>query len=258
MCDGMCTLWREAGLQSAQTIGGRVRALRMRRSFGRVDVEMIGERMFRIQLQDRLERREDFVRARIRLTFRRPLIPWTQIHHRLGEEDADVRIVRIVLPNLAHRIRVGLIERRAIFRLRIGITMAERLDQVALHRRRVFGVFLRELQFLPGQLRGRRRDEREVDVRSAGERDAPMRHGAFRIEPRRFLKRSDRFAVIETVIKGEALIEITLRLGRIGRDRSRVGAETVEDRLFPVHDACSGQRDGQPERQSNCVRLSFS
>ena len=147
------------------------------------------------------------------LTFWRPLIPRTQIHHRLGEKGADVLIVRIILPDLAHRIRVGLIERRAIFRLRIGITMAERLDQVAFDRRRVFGVFLRELQFLPGQLRGRRRDERQVDVRAAGERDAPMRHGAFRIEPRRFLKRTNRFAVIEAVIKGEALIEITLRPG---------------------------------------------
>ena len=40
----------EAGLQGAQTIGGRGRPFRMRRSFDRVDVKMIGEWMFRIEL----------------------------------------------------------------------------------------------------------------------------------------------------------------------------------------------------------------
>ena len=113
----------------------------MRRSFDRVDVEMIRERMFRIQLQHRVERREDFIRAGIRLTFRRPLIPRPQIHHRFGEKDADIGIVRICLPHFAHRIGIGVIERRAIFRLRIRVTMAERIDQLALDRRRVLRVF---------------------------------------------------------------------------------------------------------------------
>ena len=40
----------EAGLQSAQTIGGGGRTLRMGRGFGRVDVEMIREGMFRVEL----------------------------------------------------------------------------------------------------------------------------------------------------------------------------------------------------------------
>ena len=65
------------------------------------------------------------------------MIPRAQIHHRLGEKRADIRIVRIFLPNLAHRIGISLIERRAIFRLRIGVTMAERFDQIALYRRSV-------------------------------------------------------------------------------------------------------------------------
>ena len=90
-----------------------------------------------IELKDSLESREDFIRARICLAFRRPLIPWAQIHHRLGEEDADILILRVSLPDFAHCIRIGLVERRAILRLRIGITMTERLDQIALDRRRV-------------------------------------------------------------------------------------------------------------------------
>ena len=65
-----------------------------------------------------------------------------------------------------------------------------------------------------------------------------MRHRAFRIEPRRFLKRANRRAVIEAVKKGEALIEIALRLWRIGRDLARIGTESVEERLF------RGARDG--------------
>ena len=59
-----------------------------------------------------------------------------------------------------------------------------------------------------------------------------MRHGAFRIEPRRCLKRTNRFAVVKAVIKGESLIEITLRLWRIGRDFAFVGAKPFEERLL--------------------------
>ena len=45
-----------------------------------------------------------------------------------------------------------------------------------------------------------------------------MRHRAFRIEPRRFLKRANRRAMIEPMIEREALIEVALRFWRIGRD----------------------------------------
>jgi len=47
-------------------------------------------------------------------------------------------------PNFAHRIGIRLIERSAVRRLRICITMTERLDQVALDRRCVRGVLLGE------------------------------------------------------------------------------------------------------------------
>ena len=152
---------REAGLQVAQAIRRGDRALRMRRSFDRVNVKMIRERMFRIHLQHGVECRENFIGAGIWLAFGRPLIPRAQIHHRFREKHADILVVRIFLPDLAHRIGISLIERRAIFRLRIGVTMAERFDQVALDRRSVCRVLLRELQFLPRHLRGRRRHQRE-------------------------------------------------------------------------------------------------
>ena len=231
MCEGMCTLCASPGCSFNQAIGRGNGAFRMRRSFDRVDVKMIRERMFRIQFQHRIERRQDFIRAGIRLTFRRPLIPRPQIHHRFGEKRADVRVVRIFLPDFAHRIRVGLIERRAIFRLRIGVTMTERLDQVALHRRSVLGVLLREREFLPSQLRGGRRHDRVLMCGPQASAIPQCAIAHFRIEPRRFLKRANRRAVIETVEESEALIEIALRFRRVGRDLARIRTEPLEKRL---------------------------
>ncbi len=179
---------RQARLQVAQSVGRRVRALGIPRRFDRVNVKMVRERMFRIEFQDRVECRQDFIRPRLRLAFRRPLIPRAQIHHCFREKRAHVGIGWMRLPNFPHRIGIRQIERTPVFRLRIGITMAERLDQRALDRRGFVGILLRELQFLPGQFGRRRRDERIINMRPAGQRDAPMRHGAFRIETRRFLE----------------------------------------------------------------------
>ena len=90
--------------------------------------------------------------------------------------------------------------------------MTERLDQIALDWRSVLRILLGELEFLPRQLGCRRRHDGKIDVRPARERDSPMCHRAFRVEPSRFLKRADRLAVIETVQEGQSLIEVTLRL----------------------------------------------
>jgi hypothetical protein len=162
---------RQSRLQLAQPIGRLGRALRMRRSLDRVDVEMVGEGMVRIQLQDRLEGSEHLFRAGIRLAFRRPLVPWAQIHRRLGKQDTYFRILRITLPNLAHRIGVSLVERCAIFRLRIGIALTECLDQVLLDLACLGRVLFRQAQFLPGQICRRSRHNREVDVGPAGQGD---------------------------------------------------------------------------------------
>ena len=84
-------------------------------------------------------------------------------------------------------------------------------------------------------------------MRSAGERDAPVRHGAFRIEPRGCLEGADRFAVVEAMIKGEALIEIALRLRRVGRDFAFVGAKPVEERFFGAENSYAGEGKRQHE-----------
>src|SRR5438552_8510488 len=213
---------RYARLQGAQSIRCRHRALRMKRRFVRVNVEMIGKRMPRVQFQDSIQRRENLVRAGSRLTLRRPLIPWTQVHHRFGEEYAYVRIVWILLPDHAHGVGISLIERCAILRLRVSVAMTKSLDQVPFNWRSVLRILLSELEFLPRQLRRRWRHDRKINMRSTGERDSPMCHRAFRIELRRFLKRTNGCAMIKTMQKCQSLIEIALCFRRIGCDLARI------------------------------------
>ena len=156
------------------------------------------------------------------------MIPRAQIHHRFGEKCADIEVVRIFLPNRPHGLGIGLIERRAILRWRIGITVTQRFDQIALHRRRVFGILLCELKFLPRYFHRRWRHHRKINVRPACQSDSPMRHRTLRIEPCRFLERPNGCAVVEAVQKRESLIEISLRLRRIRRDLARVGTKPFE------------------------------
>jgi len=123
---------REAGLQIAKAVRRSNRAFRMRRCFHGMNIKMIRERMIGVQLQHRLKRRQNFVRAGLRLTCGRPLIPRSEVHHRFGKERADVWILGILFPNLAHSIGISAIEGAAIFRLRICITFAERIYQRVL------------------------------------------------------------------------------------------------------------------------------
>src|SRR5882672_7878723 len=55
--------------------------------------------------------------------------------------------------------------------------------------------------------------------------DPPMRHHAARIEFERLAKALYSFVLVEPVAPAQAEIEPALRLGRIGGDRSRTGAE---------------------------------
>ena len=241
---------RHARLQGAQPIRCRRCALRMKRRFVRVNVEMIGKRMPRVQFQDSIQRRENLVCAWIGLTFGRPLIPGSQIHHGFGEKRADIGVVRILLPNRAHGVGISLIERRAVLRLRVGVTTTERFDQIALHWRRVFRILLSELEFLPRQLRRRWRHDRKINVRSTGERDSPMRHRAFRVELRRFLKRTNGCAMIKTMQKCQSLIEIALCFRRIGCDPARIGTEPFEKGLRRLR----GDSDQQSAQNRNSTR----
>ena len=225
----------EAGLQIAQPIRRGHGALGMRRRLERVDGEVIRERMIGIELQHRVERREYFVGARLRLALGRPLVPRMRVHHRLREQHAGVRLARKTFPRLAHRVRIRTIERAAVGGLRVRVAFRECGDERAFERGGTGDVLLREREFRPRLRRRGRRHHREVDVRAVGERDAPMGHRTVRIKPRRLLERTDRRTVVEAEIEIQSLIEILLRVGRGRRDLARVRAEAVEERRSRGH-----------------------
>ncbi len=90
--------------------------------------------MIGIEFQYRIESSEDFVGSRLRFALGCPLIPRPQVHHRLGEQGADIWILWILFPDLAHRIGISAIKTASIFRLRISVPFCERIDQGALNR----------------------------------------------------------------------------------------------------------------------------
>ena len=124
----------QARLEIAQTISRRIRAFGMLRRFDGVDVKVVREWMVHVQFQNRVQGRENFLSARIRLAAERPLVPRPQVHHRFGEKRAHIGIVRELFPDFAHRGGVGFIERLAILGLRICVTMAQRFDHRLLDR----------------------------------------------------------------------------------------------------------------------------
>src|SRR5262249_52902715 len=89
------------------------------------------------------------------------------------------------------------------------------------------GILLSEPKFLPCKLRCRRWNSHGINVRTACQRYAPVRHRTLRIEFCGLLKRADRRAVIESVKEAECLIEIEVYFLGVSRDLARVGAETV-------------------------------
>ena len=108
-------------------------------------------------------------------------------------------------------------------------------------------MFFSKREFFPSQLGGRRRHKRKIDVRAAGERDTPVRHWTFGIELRCLLKGTDGRAVIESVKKSEALIEITLRFRRVGSDLARIGAEPIVERFLRCIQVGAGQCQRRPD-----------
>src|SRR4029453_14598388 len=101
----------------------------MWRGFYGMDVEMIRERMARVQLQYRIECGDNLVGAGIRLTLKCPLVPRPKVHHRFGEQRAHIDVVGESLPDFTHRVGISLIERTAVLRLRMCVTFAEGIDQ---------------------------------------------------------------------------------------------------------------------------------
>jgi hypothetical protein len=83
----------EAGLEVAQAICCSNSALRVRRGFDSMDVEMIRERMERVQFQYRIKCGDDFFGAWIWLTFECPLVPRLKVHHRFREQRTHIHVV---------------------------------------------------------------------------------------------------------------------------------------------------------------------
>src|SRR6516165_138347 len=109
----------------------------MWRGLDGVDIEVICQRMIHVEFQYGIEGCENFYSTRLRLAIRGPLVPRPQVHHRFSKKRAYIGIVSVGLPDSAHRVGVGSIQRTAILRLWISIATARRLDECVLHCRRV-------------------------------------------------------------------------------------------------------------------------
>jgi hypothetical protein len=80
-------------------------------------------------------------------------------------------------------------------------------------------------------------------MRTGGKSGAPMCHGTFRIQPRRFLEGPDRASVIETVKQRQALVEVTLRLCVFCCDLARIGSKPIVNRLTRIAACAEGKRE---------------
>ena len=90
--------------------------------------EVIGERVARVEPKRRIKRRHDLLGARLRLPVFPPKIPGPEHHPRVARPRADVGIVWMRLPHLAHRVGVGFVKRAALgFRI-LGKPRAHRPD----------------------------------------------------------------------------------------------------------------------------------
>ena len=170
------------------------------------------------------------VGERARAAVRVPVVPRRRVHQRLREQRRRVEVVRELRHDVAHRGRVGGVERR---------TVGLRIGDVALRQRRrcsacsFADAFAGALPRLPDRVEGllrRLRRDRRVDVRPERERHAPVAHRAVGIDRRGLLERANRLGVVERVGQRQALVEVALRLGRRGRDLVVQVAEVVVER----------------------------
>ena len=69
--------------------------LGLRGGLNGMDVVVNSPGVIGIALQDRLQRGDDFKRARLGLAAVRPQVPGTQVHERFGEKRGSVKVVRV-------------------------------------------------------------------------------------------------------------------------------------------------------------------
>jgi hypothetical protein len=215
--------------QVAQAVGRGHGAGGILRGFDRVDVEMVGAGMIGPALDRLLEQPQDLVGPRLRLAALLPVVPRMQVHQRLGQQHLGVGVVRMAGGQLAHRLGVGDVERRAVRRRSLGVAPAERLDVAALRRARLPGQRPRRLQVGPG-FGHRLFRHRRVDVRPGHQGRAPEADRARRIEPRRLAERSFGGGMVEAVGKRQPLVEITPRRFVLRGDRVAPAGEARVER----------------------------
>ena len=174
-----------------------------------------------------------------------PIVPRQRVHRRLGREQRNVVVLRIIARDGQHRVGKGAVE---IGALGIGvgrIALGQRHDQRPLGRRDLGRQLLRLGDRLQRQCVGVGR-HRRVDVGPMGQRFAPPAHGAIGIEPLRLAEGGDRRGMVEAVGEAHALVEIALRLGARGGDREVDLAEPV---IEPNAGRLAAPDDGRDHRQ---------
>ena len=219
----------QPGREDPQLVRGRQRPFGMRRRFVRMHGQVIGQGVTRIETQGRLERRDDDFGARLRTAILVPEVPRTQHHPRIGAPRGHVGILRIILPDPAHRLRIGPVETTPVLFGSLGKARRQRADQVSLHRRgsgcsQPLGL----LQRLDRLFCAARWNAWAVDVGTARQSDPPPSHGARRVQPRRVLHRTQPLFEIEVRDQSHALIKVPLRFWSRPCDHARVRAGAFE------------------------------
>ena len=213
--------------------------------------------MVRVPSHHRLEHRDEFLRPRGRLAVGGPELPGPQHHQALAEHRGRVEVVRVLLDELPHGVAVFEVKPLPV-RLRIGrgIPLRQRTDVVPLALTAVRNPLDRLLHRVVRGRRARRVHLGVVVVRPDGEREAPVRHRRRRIELRCAAEVPRRLVVVETVEKGEPLVEVLLRLGVPGRDgvvpRSHPGLDLRRVRRHSAGMVVLRRSAGSGER--NCER----
>ena len=188
-----------------------------------------------------LQCRHDLGALRVRLSpARLPVIPWTEIHERLGVEHRDLVVLRELRRGLGHGRGVGGIELGAVGLRVLGVARGQGCDQRLFVRARLGG---QRARLLCRGERGRHRllDHRHVDIGPEHQRLAPEAHGAIGIELLRLAECALRLLVIEGMGQPQTLIEIALR-GRARRgDLVGERAEAVPQRRIAVGERQRGR-----------------
>ena len=184
----------------------------------------------------------DLGALRVRLSpARLPVIPWTEIHERLGVEHRDLVVVGELRRGLGHGGGVGGIELGAVGLRILGVARGQGCDQRLFLRTRL-GRRQRARLLCRGECGSHRLlDHRHVDVGTEHQRLAPEAHGATGIELLHLAERALRLLVIEGMGQPQTLIEIALR-GRARRgDLVGERAEAVPQRRIAIGERQRGR-----------------